>query len=317
MITTRQGLSAAVLILALTGCGTQQSDGPTTVEASTGNAAAGQTAERIALDALPAAPTKGLAKGLTLPLDEYTYSAKDRYIWQVAVQQQWRTCMSGYGFTDFAPPAPSADIVTAQAESDMGRRYGVTDAADAQRNGYHLVESAAESPHWEPAPGAETAVFTGSGPELSDGSYNGKAVPEGGCRGEAARAFPLPQSTEAEEAEVQTFEQSRDDSRVVAAVAAWSSCMSTKGYQVKHPFDAPDLVGESISAAEPSAEEIALASADIACKKTSSLVSTWHKVEQEKQETKISQRQSVLTTNKKARDAAVAKAVTAYEEGAK
>ena len=97
------------------------------------------------------ATTKGLAKGLTLPLEEYTYSAKDRYAWQIAVQQEWRSCMQRFGFADFAPPAPAADTVTAQVESGMGRRYGVTDPVDVQKYGYYLAEGAAESCSSSPA----------------------------------------------------------------------------------------------------------------------------------------------------------------------
>ncbi|MFV0134404.1 hypothetical protein ACLGIH_14370 [Streptomyces sp. HMX87] len=316
MATKRIALGCAVLVLALAGCGTQRAGDAAGGRQPAGAAAAAQPVTGVPLSSVPTAPTKGLAKGLTLPLDEYTYSARDRYAWQMAVQQGWRACMQRYGFAGFGPPPPPAGTVTTQAESDMGRRYGITDLAGAQKHGYHL-EGTAESPHWEPAPGAETAVFTGAGPELSEGTYDGKEVPEGGCRGEVGRQFPLPRSTEAEKAEMEAFEESRDDSRVVTAVAAWSACMEKKGYRVEHPFDAPDLVNESLSAPEPSAEEIRLASADVACKGRTGLVPAWHEAETERQRSKISEHRAGLSENKKAKDAAVAKAVTAYEQGAK
>ncbi|MDT7840169.1 hypothetical protein [Streptomyces justiciae] len=309
-------MSLAVLALAVAGCGTQNADHSSGPEVVTDNTRADNPVARIPLGDLPTTPTNGLAKGLTLPLDAYTYSAKDRYVWQVAVQEQWRSCMQRYGFSAFAPPAPAADSVSVQTELGMGRRYGISDLATVQKYGYHIPDEVPESPRWEPAAGAEEAVFTGAGSEIEQGKYKGEAVPEGGCRGEASRMYPLPQTTEAEEAAARSFKESQSDPRVVEATAAWSTCMKGKGYTVEEPFKAADLIGSSLSAAEPSDEEIRIATADVTCKKETNLIQTWHQAEQEKQDAEIAKHQNTLSTVKKEKDAAVAKSIAAYDKGA-
>ncbi|MFJ4873743.1 hypothetical protein ACIP93_00755 [Streptomyces sp. NPDC088745] len=309
-------LGAALLLLAVAGCGTLSANESASQGVAKG-AVGDEKTDRLSLGSVPTAPTKGLAKGLTLPLNNYLYSAQERYAWQVATQDQWRSCMKGFSFEGFNPPAPLVESTVAQVETGMGRRYGVSDLSSVQKNGYHLDADTPESPRWEPTPGAEEAVFTGDGPEISEGKYEGRPVPEGGCRGEAARMFPMPQSTEAEEAEAQAFSLSQSDPRTVKAMTAWSSCMKSKGFTVASPLKAPDLVRDSLAATEPAAEEIRLATADVNCKKQSNLIPTWHGVEKAMQGIEITKRQSELSQVKKEKESAVAKFVQAYKKGAK
>ncbi|MFE0701719.1 hypothetical protein [Streptomyces sp. NPDC058872] len=51
--------------------------------------------------------------------------------------------------------------MTAQADTAMGRRYGILDLEQTKKYGYHPPREIPETPYWEPASGAETAVFTG------------------------------------------------------------------------------------------------------------------------------------------------------------
>ncbi len=317
-IPSQSGKVVAVALLSLTvaGCGTLSANESSGQDSGKG-AVGDEKNDRPSLSSVPTAPTKGLAKGLALPLDKYLYSSQERYAWQIAVQDQWRTCMRGYGFEAFNPPAPLVESTAAQVETGMGRRYGVSDLSSVQQNGYHLETGAPESPRWEPAPGAEEAVFTGDGPEISEGKYEGRLVPEGGCRGEAARMFPLPQSTEAEEAEAQAFTLSQSDPRTLKAMTAWSSCMKSEGFTVVSPLKAPDLVRDSLAAAKPAPEEIRLATADVNCKKQSNLIPVWHAVDTALQGIEITKRQSELSQVKKKKESAVAKVFKAYEKGAK
>lgn len=119
-------------------------------------------ASPLALEAIPAAPTQGLAKGMTLPLDGYSSTPSEKYAWQVATQNRWRACMARYGFKNFSPLAPSRQVAIGAADSAMGRRYGVSDLETVKKRGYHLPETT-EPPRWEPRKGAEEAVFTGVG----------------------------------------------------------------------------------------------------------------------------------------------------------
>lgn len=71
-----------------------------------------------------------------------------------------------------------------------------------------------------------------------------------------------------------------DDPRVVAAYAAWSSCMKAEGYRYATPQEAigdPSLVPETVkengaSVVRHSAAELAHATADVRCKTSTNLV---------------------------------------------
>ncbi|MEU0743509.1 hypothetical protein [Streptomyces sp. NPDC006134] len=253
-------------------------------------------------------PERGLAKGLTLPVEKYLVAYPEGVKWQQAQRALWVGCMARYGFTDFRPPVPGTHPPGHYNDANMARRYGISDETQAARYGYHLPpEQAAEPPVWEPAPGAEQAVFTGEGPESADGTYNGKALPEGGCRGETSRKLgPAPQSPVASDAEITALQQSMKDAKVQAAIAAWSACMKDKGHSVAHPYDPPEQV--DMAAATASEEEIGLAVDDVACKKETSLIQVWHKVESDAQQVEITKRRTALDAELSKKNTTVLKA---------
>ncbi|MGP3637624.1 hypothetical protein ACTU45_30520 [Streptomyces sp. 24-1644] len=254
-----------------------------------------------------------MAKGLTLPLDEYATSSVDGYAWKVAVQDQWRSCMARYGFSDFGPPQISEQSAVMQADSAMGRRYGVSDLDLARKFGYHLPTGTQESPYWEPAAGAESTVFTGVGAGVDDGTYEGKALPEGGCRGEAQRMFPMPRTPEAERVGITVFEETRKSPEVVKAVAQWVSCMKQKGYERSHPLEDLGKLGLSPSSPSAGSEEIAHAVADVECKADSELVGVWNAKEKAGQQKAIKENASRLAKEKSVKDRNSAKVRQAYE----
>ncbi|MFE6836809.1 MULTISPECIES: hypothetical protein [unclassified Streptomyces] len=292
----------------LAACGTQQAGNPPQDPGAPVNAAPA----RMALDQIPSAPTKGLAVGLTLPLDEFTAKPADGYAWKVAVQDQWRSCMARYGFKNFGPPQASDQAARAQADATMGRRYGVSDLDLAKKYGHHLPNDIKEPARWEPAPGAETAVFTGKGPELKGSTYAGKEVPQDGCRGEARRQFPVPQSPEAEQVGVRVFDETKTDPDVVKAFAQWSSCMKGKGYQQSHPLEDLGALGISLSTPTAGKEEIAHAVADVECKRETDLIKVWNGKETEKQRKAIEQNAPKLSQERAAKDKNAAKVAQAY-----
>ncbi|MEU3555672.1 hypothetical protein [Streptomyces fragilis] len=280
---------------------------------SAGNQA--PTAKRPALGALPLTPTRGLAKGLALPLDEYVSSPLENYTWQVAVQDEWRTCMARYGFEDFGPPRVDERTVAAQTNAALGRRYGLSDPVSAAEFGYHLPDDVPEPPHWEPAPGAETSVFTGKGAELEDGAYQGQTVPNGGCREEVRRMLPPPVTPEALRLSLESFDQAQERPEVVKAITEWSSCMKKKGYKRDHPLEDIDAPGISISAPTPGAEEIEHAVADVECKKETDLIGIWSSAERAEQVEGIKKNSLKISKEKAAKDRTANKARQMYEEG--
>ncbi|WP_030202608.1 hypothetical protein [Streptomyces sp. NRRL S-87] len=301
-------IAISALLLTIVGCGS------TGAAESASSTPTGRAV--VPLASLPETPVRGLAKGLSLPLDAYTYTPKDRYVWQVAIQNQWRTCMRRFGFTTFNPPAVSPNTVAANIDAGMGRRYGISDLDAAKTYGYHLPPIAPDPPDWTPAPGAEEAVFSGKGPELTAGTYRGRKVPKGGCRRETQAVYPMPDTPRALAAQGRAFAASRSDKKVVKAMAAWSSCMKTKGYKLADPFKAPALVMTSITAPTPSPEELNLATADVACKTRVHLIQVWHQAETALQQQEITRNAAALQEDRSHKEQATTKAVAGYLKGA-
>ncbi|MEU5163747.1 hypothetical protein AB0G74_29610 [Streptomyces sp. NPDC020875] len=301
--------TAAAIAAVLTGCGTSPTEG------SSGGAAPADPprVEAVAVTALPTTPGSGLTKGLTLPVDPYIAQPADGYVRQTVVQDQWRSCMAGYGFADFGPPRTDPRSVAVQVDTGLGRRYGVSDLASVTKYGYHLPTDVPEAPHWEPAPGAETAVFTGEGDQLVNGAHQGRAVPEGGCRGEARRMFPVPQSPHAERLGLKSFEASREAPAVVAAVGRWAACMKTEGYDRDHPLDDLERYGIRLESPRPDPKEIAHAVADVTCKERTGLIGIWHGEETARQRTAIQADADRLAAEKRTKDTGTAEARRAYE----
>ncbi|MEU3599074.1 hypothetical protein ABZ714_10135 [Streptomyces sp. NPDC006798] len=302
-------VSAAAIAAVLAGCGTPQTEG------SSGGAAPGNPPP-VAATALPTAPGSGLTKGLALPVDQYIVQPADGYVRQTVVADQWRSCMARYGFADFGPPRADPRSVAVQVDTGLGRRYGVSDLASVTKYGYHLPRDVPEAPHWEPAPGAETAVFTGAGEQLVDGAYQGRAVPEGGCRGEARRMFPVPRSPHAERLGLKSFEASREAPAVVAAVGRWAACMKAEGYDREHPLDDLERYGIRLQNPKPDTKEIAHAVADVTCKERTGLIGIWHGEETARQRTAIQADADRLAAEKRTKDTGTAQARRAYETGA-
>lgn len=287
--------SALIIAVLVSGC-----SGGASGEAGSGSAST--TGSKVDEQAWPArTPVSGLAKGMVLPIEGYLLSYPELVAWQRAQQNLWKSCMRRYGFNSFSPPEPGMYPPVGYDDANMARRYGISDAKEAARYGYHLPNDRGEPPVWEPAAGAEGAVFSGSGAQLAGGSYKGEKVPEGGCQGETKKklgriSYPL-----ASKVEFASLEESRKVAEVRAAVDKWSACMKSSGYRVTHPYKTPDLIS-TLGSENPSAEETALAVADVECKKTSRLVSIWFEAEKKIQNRRIEENQLALDEERKKND---------------
>ncbi|MFJ2847530.1 hypothetical protein ACIPD2_38795 [Streptomyces griseofuscus] len=227
-------------------------------------------------------------------------------------------CMSRYGFTVVFPPAgvnppPSAD------DSNMPRRYGISDSAAAAKYGYELPPDPTEHPQPPNLSPAGVAVLTGRKAlnpraEEAPSTYRGKRVPQGGCEQEAfdkigARIdFTLPSRLDHD-----SLVKSQEDSRVQKALTAWSACMKARGYTVADPYAAVDLAPSSGSG-KASQKEITVALADIGCKKTTDLVSIWHSVDAAIQQRQVEQNQLALQQLKQKNTNAVKAAEAALRD---
>ncbi|MEU2247054.1 hypothetical protein [Streptomyces sp. NPDC019224] len=300
LIHMRRAVAGAVLIAAVmvSGCSSGESE-----ETSAGGApSAAATGSKVDEQAWPArTPVSGLTKGMVLPIEGYLISYPETVAWQRAQQNLWKSCMRRYGFNSFSPPEPGMFPPPGYDDANMARRYGISDAKEAARYGYHLPGGAGEPPVWEPAEGAESAVFSGSGVQVASGSYKGEKIPENGCQGEVRESLGKISYPLASKVEFASLEESRKVAEVRSAVTKWSACMKSHGYRVAHPYKAPDLVS-SLGSDHPSEAETALAVADVGCKKSSRLVGVWFDAEKKIQNRRIEENQLALDEERKKND---------------
>ncbi|WP_433893354.1 hypothetical protein [Streptomyces sp. CA-111067] len=249
-----------------------------------------------------------------LPIAEYSFTDQQTSAIDAAVSVLTDRCMRRYGMTFRAPGQPPP-----LARESADRRYGLSSAFDAAHYGYHLTpdEESAQAPADPVRSGtAQYLVLFGRKdarqPDATTAvSYHGRAVPVGGCRGEAATAmgaYDDPSASQtASDIASGSYAASAKDPAVRKATGAWSACMRAKGFDYPTPMDA---LGDNafLSGAAPSARELATAKADMACKDSTGLLDTWFAAESRIQRGMIASRQADLTRLKSAHAAKVAAA---------
>ena len=216
---------------------------------------------------------------LALPLDPYQPSpahldllARARHILLVR-------CTRRLG-VDPPPAAPAIPLPPA----GNGQRYGLADERDARAQGYHLpgMAPAAAEPLAALSP-VQEAVLTGSGPATAVS----RPVPEGGCYGEAERALDRGAPTARDPnlgqlLGLESFARSKRHPRVRAVFDSWSECMRRAGFSYGDPMEAND--DPAFRTERPSRAEIAVAVADVDCKREVGLAGVWASVEAAYQE---------------------------------
>ncbi|MGW4439225.1 hypothetical protein ACWELO_26300 [Streptomyces sp. NPDC004596] len=252
-----------------------------------------------------ATPTAGLAKGLSLPLEAYMESYQDTVALDNAQRHLEATCMAGYGFHVTFPPAgqtppPSAD------DSNMPRRYGITDRALAQKYGYGLPDGMQhqQGTRMPKLTKAQIEVLTGRtgirhspadpAPAKAPSTYQGKSIHKDGCAGWAddqlgTRNMNLSQVSRLDG---ESLTRSQQTPAVRNAITAWSKCMGGKGYTVDSPYHADRIAPHAEGS--PSKTEIAVAVTDIDCKKSTDLVRIWFTEDSRIQKQQIKDHQSEL-----------------------
>lgn len=259
--------------------------------------------------------------GPALPIEAYLIKNSERDEFNAARQIFIKQCMDSFGF-NYKIPKPLPDYDPSGDSANMSRHYGITDLTIASSFGYHLPSDPSAgigSPDPETDPSlsaAELAVMMGhenaataninDSPALKN--FNGKAVPAGGCTGDADRRLggELTESL-AEHIDIVSFQQAQNDPSVVTVLKKWSSCMQASGYDVKSIADVPGPLGESASVT-PS--EIQLARTDVSCKQKSDLVRVWFSAESGIEQNMIEQNQLALTDARSAANNTLAKAAT-------
>lgn len=252
-----------------------------------------------------ATPASGLAKGLSLPLEAYMETYQDTVAVDDAERHLESECLADYGLHVTFPPAgqtppPSAD------DSNMARRYGITDRAQAEKYGYGLPDAVQhqEGTRMPELTKDQVEVLTGRtsirdspadpAPERAPSTFRGKAIHKDGCAGWADDELGTRNMdfTLVSQLDGESLTRSRQTPAVRHAIAAWSTCMKGKGHTVDSPYHAVDIVTHAEGA--PSKAEIAVAVADIDCKQSTDLVRIWFAEDSRIQQQQIKDHRSAL-----------------------
>ncbi|MEE4543460.1 hypothetical protein V2S66_15945 [Streptomyces sp. V4-01] len=300
--------AAVVGVVLLTAGAAGCSDGRSGGTASPGTSGA----NRVAAAAWPApVPKTGLAQGLVLPLEAYMETYPETVTIGTAIDKLTERCMARYGFSLTLPPRgtlppPNYD------DSNMARRYGITEPDKAAKFGYTLGDEGEDGtggPQLMLTDAARTVLTgrTGSAPSAPKApSYQGKALPDGGCKAEAARKVGADRvdPTLASRLDAASLDKSQADAGVQQVVTAWSACMKSRGYTIDTPLNAPRLA-PYVHGRPVGPKAIQVATADIACKKQTGLVKTWFGVESAIQRQQVEQNQLALQEQRDTVTAAV------------
>ncbi|MBO1413165.1 hypothetical protein [Streptomyces sp. FH025] len=263
----------------------------------------------------PTTPQTGLAAGLKLPLSAYMETYEDNRTIERAADRLTHDCMARFGFT-YNAPERTVNPASIWDNTNMARRYGLTDRSQVERYGYDLPDEG-----WSPPPipkmsAEELVMLTGrtepkpDAPEVST-TQNGTAVPRGGCMGESLDKVGGQLDTSVpDRLDAESFDTAKADDRVQQVIQQWSGCMAEKGYQVALPADAFKLAPRATGSG-PSKEEIAVATADLDCKERTGLVKVWFDVESEVQRKQIEENQLALNQTRERITAAVKSAASA------
>ncbi len=269
---------AALAVLSVAGCSPVSTpvDAPSVVDSLI----------PVSTPSVSAVPVLGTTQGLVLPTDSYRPTAAQQNVIADAVGVKTAQCMSQFGFMWTWTTRASSLPAPHQAD----RLYGVSDLATAQRYGYHLPSTDNRGRGEQRSLSASErlvlsggAAGAGASPGDSPASYQGKSIPVGGCAGQARRETigvdDIDPARVADAITVGMWEKSKTDTRVLAAITAWSDCMKQSGYHYASPLDAGSDHPEWPRSVDPSAAEIGTAVADVRCKQRTNLIGVWFTIE--------------------------------------
>ncbi|MGY0234816.1 hypothetical protein [Longispora urticae] len=263
---------AAVAIAVATGCSPQSDPAPT----GDGKAAplSPLPGGEPALDASVVATAD--PNRVDQPLGAYVVNNNTLKMFRRASALVRDKCMKDFGFQ----PEFGWQEEAAAEQTDWTTRYGLWKAEDAAAHGYWSTTASTGKQSFGMPYITEAATGVWQGTVQT---YLGKAVPPGGCNGEAIRAV-FGTSTPPQDDMVgptlfkESLTRARQDSRVVKLSEQWRTCMKTAGFDYPDPmapFDAWSTKrGNDKRNAVISAEEKKAASADVACKASTKLFGT-------------------------------------------
>ncbi|MCF2131266.1 hypothetical protein L1I79_33320 [Strepomyces sp. STD 3.1] len=242
---------------------------------------------------------------LKYPMQSYTLTDGEVRTLSNAQEVLTQQCMRRFGFTYEISDTPSTDN-----ESGTARRYGLSEAANAERYGYANPEvpptDRNDDRELEPAMlvvlNGPDDIDPNSLPETQEeaeaGGKKGDTVPVGGCSRESYLKLYAPTKGMIDVSFAQTLERdaymkSRTDPRVTEIIKKWQACMGDGGYSVNDPVSPLEDLGV---ADDPSGDVATKAAVlDVQCKEKLNLVGVWFSVESAYQKLAVDENVETLT----------------------
>ncbi|MFC9248371.1 hypothetical protein ACFT7S_31410 [Streptomyces sp. NPDC057136] len=238
-----------------------------------------------------------------LPIAKYSYTAAEDAVIRGAEDVLTEQCMRKLGMSYRAVAAP-------EAVRASDRRYGLSSVEDASRYGYHLPPEPLFDQHEGLDAETLSALYGNSAGATGSPAPKGK-IPPRGCRGEAVVTLASKHRYTAG-AEIASgiangsYEESRQDPRVRAAVGRWSSCMAERGYSYADPM--ASLGDKQFLDKKVGEQEIETAQADLNCKARTRLLQIWFAAETHIQNGRIAEHLGELEKLAKSHASKVAEA---------
>jgi hypothetical protein len=249
-----------VTILAAAGCAQKASSHSaiTPARASTATADRAPVARRV-----PLGP---------LPIERYRLTPAQADTISTARLVLAAQCLAREGFR--APQIQPQHSSSVAAATFAPRRYGASDLDAARATGYHIPA------HAMPAPRAADP-FGDIGRREQVALFGDATHEGGGCLGSSLRALHGEQVYEVSPIAAQldraSFASTRSGPAMKPTFAAWSRCMAASGFHYADPMESID--DPAFAGPRPTAREIAVATADVTCKRRTDLVARWHAAE--------------------------------------
>lgn len=248
--------AAVLLVCCAGGCSTQP---------GAGSAEPGADGTGPSLAPLPANQPRD-----SLPLDAYVPSPEEQARSDRAQVALGRACLARYGLRWEGPGETALETGRRMALSRQAARWGTVDLRQAARYGYH-------APPWStynPQVGALLDQHADLPADVEKvlyglvGTFEDKAVPQNGCRAEAAarllRGAPRADGNLPDWLARQAADASAEDPRLSTVLGAWRACMTRAG----HPYASPHAAAHDPRWKRvwtPTEKELTVAVADVRC----------------------------------------------------
>ncbi|MFB7472392.1 hypothetical protein [Kitasatospora sp. NPDC056184] len=270
-------LLAVAAAVALAGCSSGGSGGASSAPAAApppSQAAGGPASSEAARDA-------GLPLEATMRGDAESQAATSNALNKLAVK-----CARDQGHQVTEQPPVTAEQVTARqkAQGTSSNPYAWPSVQALKDFGY------AGSAHGRDAkpPETEQPVVTDSAGDTAAA----KCAKEATARLAAADQAGNSARSRLRELAVQADQQTAADSRLVAALAAWSGCMKPSGYAYASPQEAEQQFEKVVGAA--GAQELTVARADADCRTSSGVADVWFQVRRQVEQRIVEQNAQLL-----------------------